>query len=235
MLPSILPKLAQIVTNPSMAVHILTFLCILNSRSAIHANFTSDDFKVVFHIALQYLQHHNRRETIEEIQFSLGQHVRIMCYSVLYMWFLTLKLEDRPHHVEHIVRQLCSANTEEGSDDCTSVDEPTEVCFDFLARYTYANADPKPAPSLLGGILSTPDDPSDSSVMRYIYVRVVSAAEFATVFSHCPPQTLNFFKLRLTPHSIIPFNLSEPIDRHNGFPPVLQRTYTAFSAELTYL
>lgn len=166
MLPSILPKLAQIVTNPSMAVHILTFLCILNSRSAIHANFTSDDFKVVFHIALQYLQHHNRRETIEEIQFSLGQHVRIMCYSVLYMWFLTLKLEDRPHHVEHIVRQLCSANTEEGSDDCTNVDEPTEVCFDFLARYTYANADPKPAPSLLGDILSTPDDPSDSEAVK---------------------------------------------------------------------
>ncbi|KAH8114026.1 hypothetical protein DFH11DRAFT_1768736 [Phellopilus nigrolimitatus] len=38
--------------------------------------------------------------------------------------------------------QLLLAN--EGWDD---IDEPTEVCFDFLAGYTYVTADPKPAPS----------------------------------------------------------------------------------------
>ncbi|KAI5117180.1 hypothetical protein M0805_008159 [Coniferiporia weirii] len=150
MLPRILEKLSQIVSNPSMAVHILTFLYILASLPHMYSNFTENDFKMVFAVALQYLQHHNRLETLNEFQFSLSQHVRILSYSVLYTWFLALKLADRPRHVQFIARQLLLANEGRGE-----VDHPTEVCFDFLARYTYANADPKPAPSLLGDILSS--------------------------------------------------------------------------------
>ncbi|KAH8115123.1 hypothetical protein DFH11DRAFT_147335 [Phellopilus nigrolimitatus] len=150
-LPHILQKLAQIVSNPSIAVHMLTFLCILNSLPHMYANFTEEDFKFVFAVALQYLQHHSRAETPREEPFSLSQHVRVMSYSVLYIWFLALKLADRPRHIKFIARQLLLAN--EGRDD---IDEPTEVCFDFLARYTYATADPKPAPSLLGDILARP-------------------------------------------------------------------------------
>ncbi|THH07243.1 hypothetical protein EW145_g3510 [Phellinidium pouzarii] len=156
MLSRILEKFSQIVSNPSMAVHILTFLSILASLPHIYSNFTDNDFKMVFGVALQYLQHHNRVETLSEFQFSLSQHVRIMSYYILYIWFLALKLADRPRHVQFIARQLLLAN--EGRDE---VDDPTEVCFDFLARYTYANADPKPAPSLLGEILS---DPAGSSL-----------------------------------------------------------------------
>lgn len=149
LLPRILEKLSQIMSNPAMAVHILTFLAILPSLPHLYASFTENDFKTVFAIALQYLQHHNRMEVVAELQFSLSEHVRIMSYYVIYIWFLAVKLPDRPRHVPFIARQLLLAN--EGQE---RVDDATEVCFDFIARYAYANADPRPAPSLLGEILS---------------------------------------------------------------------------------
>ena len=162
-LPQILEKLSQIMTNPSMAVHILTFLSIVASQPSLHSSFTENDFKTVFAVALQYLQHHNRPETIAMIPFALAQHVRIISYYVVYVWFLALKLSDRPQHIKFITRQLLLANEERDE-----VDAPTEVCFDWLARYTYGSADPKPASSLLDDILSTPaegqkDSPATSS------------------------------------------------------------------------
>ncbi|TDL27131.1 hypothetical protein BD410DRAFT_763455 [Rickenella mellea] len=150
-LPRILEKLSQIMSNPAMAAHILDFLCIVGSQRTLFANFTENDFKRVFGVALQYLQHHNRPETMADISFALSQHVRIVCYYLLYTWFLAVRLPDRPLHVSYIGRQLLLAN--EGRDE---VDEPTEVCFDWLARYTYASADPRPADSLLTEIISLP-------------------------------------------------------------------------------
>lgn len=198
-LPSILEKLTQIVSNPSMAVHILTFLCNLNSLPNIYSNFTDADFKLVFAVALQYLQHHNRLETSREMPFSLSQHVRIMSYSVLYMWFLSLKLADRPQHVKFIVRQLLLANNDEERAD---VDVSTEVCFDLLARYTYANADPKPAPSLLGDILSNPAEGASNTegikektwVMGYsiVTVRLLAKAGWLEVTSRRASGTTKF-------------------------------------------
>lgn len=160
-LPRILEKLSQIMSNPSMAVHILTFMSMIASLPHLYSNFTENDFKMVFGVALQYLQHHNRPETLAEIQFSLSQHVRIVSYYVVYVWFLALKFSDRPRHIKFIARQLLLAN--EGRDD---VDDPTEVCFDWLARYTYSSSDPKPAPSLLGEILSNPAERSTPSSTR---------------------------------------------------------------------
>lgn len=149
-LPRILEKLSQIMSSAAM-VHILTFLVFIASLPHLYTNFTGGDYKTVFGVALQCLQHHNRPETQQEIQFSLSQHVRVMSYYVIYIWFLALKLADRPQHIKFIIRQLLLAN--EGRED---VDDSTEVCFDWLARYTYASADPKPAPSFLHDVLSNP-------------------------------------------------------------------------------
>ena len=198
-LPSILEKLTQIVSNPSIAVHILTFLGNLNSLPNIYSNFTDDDYKLVFAVALQYLQHHNRLETAREMPFSLSQYLRIMSYYVLYLWFLTLKLADRPRHVSFIVRQLLLANDDENRKE---VDAPTEVAFDLLARYTYANADPKPAPSLLGDILSNPSKDSSGSegiqekswIMGYsiVTVRLLAKAGWIEVVARRPSGTTKF-------------------------------------------
>ena len=158
-LTRILEKLSQIMSNPDMAVHILSFLAIVGSLRELHSNFTSDDYKMVFGVALQYLQHHNRPGSSPTTSWALSQHLRIMSYYIIYIWFLAVKLPDRPQHIPFITRQLLLAN--EGKD---AVDEPTEVCFDWLARYTYASADPRPTDSLLSDIVMNPTTSGSSEL-----------------------------------------------------------------------
>lgn len=150
-LPNILAKLSQIMTNASMAMHIIDFLAIVGSLPHLYANFTEADFKLVFGVALQYLRLHNRPEASPDTSWALSQHLRVMSYYIVYLWFLAVKLQDRPKHVKYITRQLLVANG--GRSD---IDEPAEVCFDWLARYTYASADPRPANSMLSDIVTNP-------------------------------------------------------------------------------
>lgn len=153
-LSRILEKLSQIMSNPSMSVHILGFLSIVGSLKELYANFTEGDFKMVFGVALQFLQHYNRLHAPQSMSWALAQHVRILSYFVVYIWFLSVKLPDRPRHVRYITRQLLLAN--EGN---AQVDEPAEVCFDWLARYTYGSADPRPANSVFSDIVTNPANP----------------------------------------------------------------------------
>ncbi|TFK37653.1 hypothetical protein BDQ12DRAFT_724108 [Crucibulum laeve] len=156
-LSRILEKLSQIMSNPDMAVHILGFLSIIGSLPPLYANFTESDFKMVFGVALQYLQHYNRLNASPTMSWALSQHVRILSYYVVYVWFLAVKLPDRPGHVQYITRQLLLANEGNGQ-----VDGPTEVCFDWLARYTYASADPRPTTSTFSDIVMNPSAESRS-------------------------------------------------------------------------
>jgi tuberous sclerosis protein 2 len=103
---------------------------------------------MVFGVALQYLQHYNQQNASPTMSWALSQYVRILSFTVLYTWFLSLKLPDRPRHIRFIARQLLLAN--EGN---AEVDDATEVCFDLLARCTYATADPRPASSALSDII----------------------------------------------------------------------------------
>ncbi|KIJ61264.1 hypothetical protein HYDPIDRAFT_31562 [Hydnomerulius pinastri MD-312] len=157
-LPTLLEKLSQIMSNPDMAVHILSFLSIVGSISELHANLREDDFKMVFGVALQYLQYHNRPGATPTISWAMSQHVRMISFYVVYVWFLAVKLSDRPRHIPYITRQLLLAN--EGRPE---VDEPTEVCFDWLARYTYASADPRPANSVLSEIVMSPTNTNQTA------------------------------------------------------------------------
>lgn len=149
-LPRILEKLSQIMSNPVMAVHIIDFLAIVGSHRVLLSNFTEGDYKMVFAVALQYLQLHNRPDV--SISWALSQHLRIMSYYIVYLWFLNVGLQDRQNHVSFIVRQLLLANN-----SSNEVDNPTEVAFDWLARYTYASADPRPAHSMLDEIVMNPN------------------------------------------------------------------------------
>lgn len=164
-LPRILEKLSQIMSNPNMSVHILGFLSIVGTLPALYANFTEADYKMVFGVALQYLQHYNRQNASPTVSWALSQYVRIMSYTTVYVWFLALKLPDRPKHIPYITRQLLLANEAN-----KEIDIPTEVCFDWLARNAYASADPRPATSAFSEIImkpaSHPPEPSPSEVLQ---------------------------------------------------------------------
>lgn len=151
-LSRIMEKLSQIMSNPTMAVHIIDFLAIVGSQRPLYVNFTESDYKMVFAVALKYLEHHNRMDGSPSISWALSQHVRIMSYYITYVWFLAVDMPDRARHVSYIVRQLLLANGSKGE-----VDAPTEVAFDWLARYTYASADPRPAKSTLDDIVMNPN------------------------------------------------------------------------------
>jgi len=150
-LPGILEKLSQIMTNPNMSVHILAFISIVGSLPALYANFTEAQYKMVFGVALQYLQHYNRQNASPTISWALSQYVRIMSFTAVYIWYLALKLPDRPKHMPYITRQLMLAN-----ESNKELDIPTEVCFDWLARYTYSSADPRPATSSFSEVVMDP-------------------------------------------------------------------------------
>ncbi|KAJ3501202.1 hypothetical protein NLJ89_g9444 [Agrocybe chaxingu] len=190
-LSRILEKLSQIMSNPNMAVHILGFLSIIGSLPVLHVNFTEADFKMVFGVALQYLQHYNRvhasSTNVITMSWALSQHVRILSYSAVYIWFLAVKLPDRPRHIRFIARQLLLAN--EGNEQ---VDGPTEVCFDWLARYTYASADPRPAHSTFSDIVLSSSDKAPENQKTWILghsivtIRALARSGWVEVMSRRP-------------------------------------------------
>ncbi|KAJ7630341.1 hypothetical protein FB45DRAFT_1058364 [Roridomyces roridus] len=183
----ILEKLSRIMSNADVAVHILGLLSIIGSSRPLYANFTEGDYKMVFGVALQYLQHQNRnREDAQSTSWALSEHVRVLSYYVVYVWFLALKLPDRRKHVRYITRQLLIAN--EGR---TELDGPTEVCFDWLERYTYASADPRPATSFLNEIvMNSPSDEVEEKTWclgnSFVTVRTLKKQGWFEVLSRRP-------------------------------------------------
>lgn len=137
-LPQIMEKLSQIMSNPNMAVHILAFLNIVGKLPSLYASFTEDDFKMVFGVALQYLQHYNQLQKSPTRSWALSQHVRLQSYCAVYTWFVVLKVPDRQRHIPYITRQLLLANEGEAQ-----VDGLTQVCFDWLARNTFGTMSSK--------------------------------------------------------------------------------------------
>ncbi|KAJ7102578.1 hypothetical protein B0H15DRAFT_936483 [Mycena belliarum] len=175
-LTRILEKLSQIMSNPDMAVHILGLLSIIGSVRPLYANFTDADFKMVFGVALQYLQHHNMSSDVPAESWALSEHVRILSYYIVYVWFLALKFPDRRKHVQYITRQLLLANEEK-----EELDGPTEVCFDWLERYTYASADPRPATSLLSDLVMNPTGPMASDEEAVVEKTWALSNSFVTI------------------------------------------------------
>jgi hypothetical protein len=173
LLPDTLNKLSQIITTASMSVHILEFLSGLARLPDLYVNFTEADYKRVFGIAMQYIQYSqsqtvssasapnsnnsttsqsntssNSVVNISQSTNALSQYERVMAYHVIYLWFMLLRLPERRKYVTFIVHGLLFAN---GSN--SKVDEQTETCFDMLARYSFANCDPKPEKSFINQIL----------------------------------------------------------------------------------
>ncbi|KAL4402251.1 Tuberous sclerosis 2-like protein [Malassezia pachydermatis] len=157
---NILVKLSTIMSSITMSVHILELLAEICSIPALYANFTEADYRRIFGIALQYIQFHEStaaggtREDLRSspAKFSLSQYVLMLAYSNIGQWFTTLRLSDRPKHASYIAQGLVLAN-----ENSPSLSDQSMVCLDFLARFTYSNAESKPARSLLRMLVSHND------------------------------------------------------------------------------
>ncbi|WVQ97066.1 hypothetical protein IAU59_004176 [Kwoniella sp. CBS 9459] len=153
---SIIGKLRDINFTSGIAVHLIEFLIALGDNGNLFRNFTDAHYKDVFTLVIDYIAEHNARsDTAPDLEapnarenYTLSQHVIGLAYHAIYVWFMALKLSVRPDLVKHIITKLLQSRSKR-----VSVDEMAEVCLDWLARYTYGNADPKPASSFLADMV----------------------------------------------------------------------------------
>ncbi|KAK8865740.1 hypothetical protein IAR55_000886 [Kwoniella newhampshirensis] len=165
---SIIDKLRGINFTSGIAVHLLEFLLALGQNGNLFRNFTDAHYKDVFTLVVDYIAEHNARSdespdlkaAAARENYTLSQHVIGLAYHAIYVWFMALKLALRPDLVKHIIIKLLQSRSKR-----VTIDEMAEVCFDWLARYTYGNADPKPSTSFLAEmVMQDPreDDPPKS-------------------------------------------------------------------------
>ncbi|KAI1138915.1 hypothetical protein F5Y05DRAFT_382944 [Hypoxylon sp. FL0543] len=162
-LVTILQKMAQIITQPHVAMHILEFLACLSRLPSLYANFREDEYRIVFGICFRYLQYvRGRKQTARISSISdasatpageapsnpnasddLPQYVYTLAYHVILFWFLALKLPDRANHVGWIAKNLFT-----DVDGPQVSDEQAQLTIDFMQRVTYADVDESAADPL---------------------------------------------------------------------------------------
>ncbi|KAF9874864.1 GTPase activating protein [Colletotrichum karsti] len=157
-LVQMLQKMAQIITQPHVAMHILEFLACLSRMPNMYVNFREDEYRIVFGICVRYLQYVRDKKqtqrgslhseaatptstTAPEILHpnaadDLPQYVYALAYHVITFWFLALKLPDRANHVGWIAKNLLS-----DVDGGQNPEEQALVTLDFMQRVAYADAD----------------------------------------------------------------------------------------------
>ncbi|ORY71130.1 tuberin [Pseudomassariella vexata] len=167
-LVTILQKMAQIVTQPYVAMHILEFLACLARLPSLYVNFREDEYRIVFGICFRYLQF--VREKRHSYRFSsasdpaahtaaasspadgpvhpnafddLPQYVYALAYHVVTFWFLALKIPDRPNHVGWIARNLFG-----DADGSQTSEEQAQITIDFMQRVAFADVDESAADPL---------------------------------------------------------------------------------------
>lgn len=155
---NMLLTLTAVRSHMTMSVHILELIATVAQHPACLANFTETDYKRVFSIVLQYIEYHQSPEAATRddyraspATFSLSQYVMLMAFYNISLWFVILKIGDRPKYLPYISRGLLKAN--EGME---ALSDQTQVCFDFLARFTHSNADSKPKKSFVNQLIMGP-------------------------------------------------------------------------------
>ncbi|KAH8179585.1 rap/ran-GAP domain-containing protein [Sarocladium implicatum] len=156
-----LNQMATIITQPSIAIHILEFLASLSRIQSVYVNFREDEYKTIFGVCFRYLeytrdkQRSNRSSSAHEIapfSFSgtnsmeasrpsasddLPQYVYALAYHVLIFWFLALKLQDRAVYAGWITKRLFSDVDSPGA----APDDYALTTIDFMQRVCYADVD----------------------------------------------------------------------------------------------
>ncbi|KAJ8131928.1 hypothetical protein O1611_g1695 [Lasiodiplodia mahajangana] len=163
----ILRRMAQIITQPYVAMHILEFLACLSRLPSLYVNFRKEEYQIVFGICVRYLQfvrgkkQSYRPSSIGDIanprkpsipadnplhpnaSDDLPQYVYSLAYHVIIFWFLALKLEDRASHVSWIAKNLFT-----DVDGSQVLDEQAQTSIDFMQRVAYADIDESAADPL---------------------------------------------------------------------------------------
>ena len=174
-LSGILQKMSKIITHSDLAVDVLEFLGGLARLPEVHRDLRDEEVRTIFGIAINYLHHsrEKRQKTSDtttpvrhsgaspnsgdqtgsntaDVRKDLPQYVSALAYHVITVWFLALKMQDRPKHVGWIAKSL-GWKDESGKD---MMDDQSQVTLDMMHRTTYLNLG-ETAPTPITGTTST--------------------------------------------------------------------------------
>ncbi|ORX51782.1 hypothetical protein BCR36DRAFT_350785 [Piromyces finnis] len=171
LLTSTLVKMSQIMTASTFSVHLLEFLSLLAKLPHLYVNFVESDYKLVFVIALKYIQStFNKKPITNQSQLSnvnnnsssnintlnnqpnpstsaFNQYVIYLAYHVISVWFINLKLTERKKYVPFILHYILTENSH------IEMNERVECCLDMLSRYSYSSCQSQPIQPLPTKIL----------------------------------------------------------------------------------
>ncbi|KAI5304977.1 Tuberous sclerosis 2-like protein, partial [Ascosphaera pollenicola] len=144
---AILDKMAKIITQHHIAVHILEFLALLARLPEVFVHLREEEIRPVFGICIRFIQASREKslkafttnkdscEASASANEDLLRYVYSMTYHVMIFWFLSLKLQDRANHVSWITRSLIFTD-EHGKD---VVEEQSQVLIDMMQRATFSD------------------------------------------------------------------------------------------------
>lgn len=162
-LGQIFTKLQMKMTNLTISPHILEFLLALSRLPSLTDNFTQSEYKVVFGMAIKYIQYAHELSSSKSDQLdpeaagpapttgalnplqttadplkanSMSQYLLVIAYNVVATWFLTLRVTDRKYMAKFIIRNLILA---EGGPEY--IDTQSLAYVDLISRFTYSNLD----------------------------------------------------------------------------------------------
>lgn len=156
----ILSKLQVRISSSLAASPTLEFLLSLSGLETMTTNFTLDEFKRVFAIAFQYIQHCNERRnnSKEESDISiqmhgidadvdqtpststqnssiLSQYVLALSYQVISNWYLKLALSERKLLSGFLIKNLLGSSSSQNPED----HDETMAYIDLVSRFTYSD------------------------------------------------------------------------------------------------
>lgn len=150
-LPSVLQQLSG--SSSELGVHLLELLLAIGQVPNLYSNMTEVQYYGIFKLCIDLIQANalSRAATdeseIDVTKSTQTQLVVLTAYLTIFTWFLALSLPRRPNVASYIIKNIVPIFND------GILDESAEVCFDWLCRYTYANADPRPSSSFLSDIV----------------------------------------------------------------------------------
>ncbi|KAI1863766.1 uncharacterized protein JN550_009466 [Neoarthrinium moseri] len=159
-LVTILQRMSQIITQPSVAIHILEFLACLARRPSLYVNFREEEYRIVFGICSRYLQYAREKRQSSRMSTAsdpttpvfgtatlsidgqghpnasddLPQYVYALAYHVITFWFLALKIPDRVNYVGWITKNIFT-----DIDGSQVAEEQAQITIDFMQRVAFAD------------------------------------------------------------------------------------------------
>lgn len=209
-LSQILANLHKIMSTAKMAVHILELIASIGHLPTLFSSFTTEDYRTVLGIALQYLLLHNDKAAgpiaanaqsedagagsstkADDLNHAFAQYVFHLAYIVIELWYMRMRLNQRRQLAPFIIRKLLQANETKGG-----MDEPCEVCLDMIARFGTCDIDPRPKRS---GLKETLWHGSNGQVVErtwlqghaVVTIRCLAASKWAEVVIRRPSGVAN--------------------------------------------